>query len=264
MPPVPSPDRCPALHTLADRLRAAGVPQDWALPAAAGYLALLRAHCARSCTDLMGSAEDVEKAASWCGPAGALAAALLASGHFRTSRGVMVFVAAVPDLAEYQRKAWLRRDHDAYETARRRSKRADPTDCDPLPPEPELDLFGTPVEIEADDPPPARSTVPGHQEATAYWCQQWEQHHGLRYPFTGRDAKCIQQLLKACGSVAAAAAAIDRYLRDRDPFVSGHPLHLLAASLARYVASDNGRGMPTAVAKPVPRAQPADPGDARW
>lgn len=262
MPPVPSPERCPALHTLADRLRAAGVPHDWALPAAAGYLTLLRAHCVRACTDLLGSAEDAEKAAGWTGPSGALAGALLASGHCRTMRGVIVFVAAVPDLAEYQRKSWLRRDKDAYETARRRAKRADPADTEPMPAAPELDLFGTPVEIEAYDPPPARSSNPGHQEVTAYWCQQWEQKHGIRYPFTGRDAQCIKRMLAACGCVTAAAAAIDRYLRDRDPFVSGHPLHLLAAALAKYVAApDNGRGMPTAIAKPVPIAEA---GDGQW
>lgn len=82
-----------------------------------------------------------------------------------------------------------------------------------------------------------------HQSLVRYFCAKWEAAYGAKYPFQrGKDGDAMRAILDHDGDVRRAAAAIDAFFADTDPFVvdAKHPLAIMRSRLNRYVATKGG------------------------
>jgi len=88
--------------------------------------------------------------------------------------------------------------------------------------------------------------VSSHTELVAFFCDHYERAIKSKYPFTGKDAKKLSDLLRTYG-LDQAKQIIDLYLTDRDDFLTktGHTTGVLSTRAARYAerltATQTGR-----------------------
>ena len=94
--------------------------------------------------------------------------------------------------------------------------------------------------------PEQTKALPEHTELVTFFCDQYEQAIKSKYPFTGKDAKKLSDLLRTYG-LDQAKQIIDLYLTDRDDFLTktGHTTGVLSTRAARYAerltATQTGR-----------------------
>ncbi len=93
-----------------------------------------------------------------------------------------------------------------------------------------------------------------HATLVTRFCEAWaRKNRGQKYPFKGKDAAHLRDVLKAVdGDLARATGVVDAYLASTDPFFvrGGHKLGLLVADLPRFLAAR--AGTPVATGSPPP------------
>lgn len=100
----------------------------------------------------------------------------------------------------------------------------------------------------AASPPKVRKPSGEHQEFIDAWMQYYEKRNGAPYPFGGRDAKAVKQLLDHFGDPEDAKLfikAVHKRTKDGYPFENAETLYGIANNLAvlqAALAKKNGGG----------------------
>ena len=89
-------------------------------------------------------------------------------------------------------------------------------------------------------PPPGKKPKPAatdHANFISHFTGEWQRRHGTKYPFRKHDGAQAATVLKECGSLDSAKAAVDRYFANTEKFFQGHPFGLFVSQLPRFLVA---------------------------
>lgn len=240
---------------LAAHLSSYGVPGKWTRHVARAIVESLRQHCYGSRSDIIGTAEEVDKAAGWDEPPqGKLAKHLEDADILVKRKGEWYMPSALGDAPESVIRDWRRKDMATYKLAKGRSelmkqpefqKQLELFEADWFRENGKIvDLFGQPSDPDEASTVEARpsSRVIGHMELKGYWLTEWRDKYGRKYPFMPKDARHLRDILEHTDNLSHAQAVIERYLAD--DFWRGHPLGILVTHLPKYLATGRAKPKP--------------------
>lgn len=224
-----------AMQLLADYLVDIGVSRDYAVSTAYGLMDRIRRHCWKECTDEINDVEQLRSITKFSA-SDKLILILCELKLLGKANGRYYVPTAAREAPEYLRKKWRSVTPGGYAKAISRSKGL------LNKPKRKTPKIERQTEVADEKEKVTTRSQSPHTNVVKYWCERWEQRYRLKYPFTARDAKHIQQILQSAGTPGRAQRIIDRYLSCREQWYAGkgHKLGLLVSDLPKFSSEANG------------------------
>lgn len=112
----------PRVEAFTKSLENYGVPPQWSRGVALGMLDAIRRECWARCTDVAGSAEDIEATVGWTGVPCVIANLLVKAGIL-APQGILFYMpTALTDAPQWARKRWQRINRGSHDEAKDRAE----------------------------------------------------------------------------------------------------------------------------------------------
>lgn len=225
------------LKRLAIELESVGISPEVSNAVSYGVYFKALLYCWNNMTDVLGTSFDIDAIVGEIGlPEGMLCSKLRAAGLIKLDGGLFYLKYVVQNANDTVRKRWYRNDKDSYIRARDRGMSDRRKRKEIEKPKTETNLFGETIYLDKPDSKKKKGNTE-HARLVKYWCDQWQEKYGIKYPFTATDAKHIQRLLACAEKYSIACDCIKAYLSNKEQFYKSksHKLGALVGDMPKFL-----------------------------